>query len=111
MAAVVVTTNLDQADKVHLGGDRWLVTGEWTYDTGDYATNGLAVTAASLGLDSIDRLLVGHSSILGVDAYWIKSTGKVKFFKDDIAGVSAEHAASAMTAQSVPFIAVGRKAA
>lgn len=111
MAAAVLTFNLDQPDKVHLGGGRYLVSGEITTDTGDYATGGLTVAAASFGLDTIDRLIVGHSSILGIDPYWIKSTGKIKVFKDDAGGISAEHAASALTAQSIPFVAIGKKAA
>lgn len=111
MAAAVLTFNLDQPDKVHLGGGRYLVTGEITTDTGDYATGGLTLAASSFGGDTIERLIVGHSSILGVDPYWVKSTGKLKIFKDDAGGISAEHAASALSAQSWPFIAVVRKAA
>lgn len=111
MAAVAITYNLDQPDKVHLGGGRYLVTGEITFDTGDYATGGVAISASNLGLDTIDRFIVGHSSILGIDPYWIKSTGKLKVFKDDAGGISAEHAASALTAQSIPFVAIGKKAA
>ena len=111
MAALVVTTILDQPDRLPVTGQDALVSGEFVLDTGDYASGGFAVAASSLSADTIVRLIVGHSSILGVDAYWIKSTGKVKLFKDDIAGVSAEHAASAATAQSIPFVAVVRKAA
>ena len=111
MAAAVLTYNIDNADRVHLGGNQWLVTGEITTDTGDYAAGGLAIAASSLNADTIDRLIVGHSSILGVDPYWVKSTLKIKIFKDDAGGISAEHAASALTAQSWPFIAVVRKAA
>lgn len=111
MPAAVLTYNLDQPDKIHASGDVYIVTGEITFDTGDYAAGGLAITAASLGLDSVQRLLVGKTSIIRTSAYWLKSTGKLKIFlQDSISGIEAEHAASALTAQSIPFIAVGRKA-
>jgi len=114
MSTLAVTYTIDQADPIHLSGDEYLVTGLVTVDTGDYVTNGIAVVPASFRLDTLQRIVLGHSSILGVDAYYVKATeatGKIKVFKDDIAGVSAEHGASAMTAQSFPFIAVGKKAA
>ncbi len=112
MAAVAITYNLDQPDKVHLGGGRYLVTGEITFDTGDYATGGVAISASNLGLDTIDRFIVGKTSIIKTSAYWIKSTGKLKvFLEDGTSGIEAEHAASALTAQSIPFVAIGKKAA
>ncbi len=112
MAAPVLTYNLDQPDKVHLGGDRYLVTGEITTDTGDYAAGGTAVTAASFGLDTIDRLIVGKPSIVRTSAYFVKSTLKIKLFiEDGTTGIEAEHPTSALTAASIPFVAVGRKAA
>jgi hypothetical protein len=111
MAAAVLTYNLDQADKVHLGGDRYLVTGDITTDTGDYASGGVAVTAASFGLDTIDRLLVGKPSIVATSVYWIKSTLKLKIFlENSISGIEAEHGVSALTASTIPFVVVGRKA-
>lgn len=112
MAAAVLTFNLDQPDKVHLGGGRYLVTGEVTTDTGDYAAGGLAVTAANFAGDTIERILFGGSSIVRTHAYFVKSTLKIKvFLEDSISGIEAEHAASALTAQSWPFIAVVKKAA
>jgi hypothetical protein len=112
MAAAVFTYNLDNADRIQLGGNQWLVTGEITSDTGDYAAGGVAIAASSLNADTIDRLIVGKTSIIKTSAYWIKSTGKLKIFLEDvISGIEAEHAASALTAQSIPFIAVVRKAA
>ncbi len=112
MAAAVLTFNLDQPDKVHLGGGRYLVSGEITTDTGDYATNGLAVTAANFGGDTIERVLLGGSSIGRTHVYFVKSTLKIKvFLEDGTTGIEAEHGASALTAQSWPFIAVVKKAA
>lgn len=112
MAAVALTYNLDTPDKVHLGGGRYLVTGDITFDTGDYATGGISLSASSFGLDTIDRVLVGKPSIVRTSVYWIKSSGKLKvFIEDAISGIEAEHAASALTAQTIPFVAVGRKAA
>lgn len=111
MAAAVLTYNLDNADRIQLGGNQWLVTGEITADTGDYAAGGVAVTAANFNATTIDRLILGGTSILGTHVYWVKSTLKIKVFKEDaISGVEAEHAASALTAQTWPFIAVVRKA-
>ena len=112
MAAAVLTYNLDQPDKIHLGGGRYLVTGEITNDTGDYAAGGVAVTAASFGLDTIERLIVGKPSIVRTSAYFVKSTLKIKIFLEDvISGIEAEIGAVALTASSTPFIAVGKKAA
>ena len=112
MAAAVLTYNLDNADRIQLGGNQWLVTGEITSDTGDYAAGGLTIAASSLNADTIDRLIVGKTSIVKTSAYYVKSTGKIKIFLEDaISGIEAEHAASALTAQSIPFIAVVRKAA
>lgn len=112
MTTLVLTTILDQPERVQLAGDRWLVSGEFVTDTGDYVTNGIAIAASLLNADTIERLIVGKPSIVRTSAYWIKSTGKIKIFLEDtISGIEAEHAASALTAQSIPFIAVVRKAA
>lgn len=111
MAAVALTYTIDE-DPLHLGGNRYLVTGEITTDTGDYASNGIALTASNFLLDSFDRVIVGKPSIIRTSAYWVKSTGKLKIFVEDaISGIEAEHPASALTAQSIPFVIVGRKAA
>lgn len=112
MAAVALTYNLDQADRIHLGGNAWLVSGTVTTDTGDYAAGGFALNATNLGVDSIDRVIVGKSTLATVHAYWVKSTQKVFVLEDDaISGIPAEHATGAMDAQTIPFIAVVRKAA
>lgn len=111
MPAVAVTYNIDQPSRIHLRGDRYLITGEVTLDTGDYAAGGFALNATNLGVDVVERVLVGKPSIVRTSAYWIKSTSKVKVFLEDvITGIEAEHAASALTAQSIPFIAVVRDA-
>ena len=113
MAALTASYNLDNADRIQLGGDQWLVTGELTLDLGDYATGGLTVAASSLNADTIVRLIVGKPSVIKQSAYWIKSTGRIKLFLQDvISGIEAEQGnATAPGAQSIPFIAVVRKAA
>lgn len=111
MAAAVLTTNLGQADKVHLGGGKYLITGTITSDTGDYATGGLAVTAATFALDRLDTLFVATSSIISTRPYFDKANLKIKVFKEDgISGIEVEHAASALSAQVWPYIAIGFKA-
>jgi len=108
MTTLVQTRDLSAPVKIRLAGTKVLVFGQLSWDTGDYVTNGIAVTAASFGLTTIDRIIFnGCSSILGANAYFDKANLKVKLFVDDIAGVSAEMGASALTAQSLAFIAVG----
>ena len=110
--SAVLTYNLDQPDKIHTTGDLYIVTGEITTDTGTYTAGGLVITPASLFLDSVQRLFVGKPSIVRTSAYWIKSTGRLRvFIEDAISGIELEVATgAALTASSIPFIAVGRKA-
>jgi len=112
MADPVLTFALDQEIPVQISGDRYVVSGHFTYDTGTYVAGGAAIAASSLRLDSIDRLVLGGSSIGNHRQYWVKSTGKVMTFHKLTANfLPTEHTAVAMTAQTVPFIAFGRKAA
>jgi hypothetical protein len=115
MAAAALTYNLDQPDLIHLEGDDYLVTGTITTDTGDYAAGGLAIVPSTFGLDTYETFILGPSSIATIHTYFIPGAsyilGKIKLFKEDgTTGIEAEHAASALTAQTWPFIAIGRKA-
>jgi hypothetical protein len=110
MAAAVFTTNV--ATRSHLEGDRWLVTGTITNDTGDSAAGGVLYPVAQLDATSIDRLLLFGTSIATTHVYWIKSTGKIDHFvEDSITGKEAVAGAAALDASTFAFVAVIRKAA
>lgn len=50
-----------------------------TFNLGTYATGGVAVTPAQLGLNSIEHLDVGTAG--GIIFEWIKSSGLVKAYR------------------------------
>lgn len=72
------------ASTISLTGD-WLVNignrnqTEGTGNLGTYATNGVAVTAAQVGLGTIDSLIIDPAA--GYVFEWVKSTGKVKAYR------------------------------
>jgi hypothetical protein len=110
MAAVVFTTNV--AKRRHLSGDYWLLTGWINTDTGDDAAGGQAYAVTQLDATTIERLVLFGTSVVRTHATWIKSTGKIAFFKEDgTSGIEAAVGAAALDAQTVPFLAVIRKAA
>lgn len=110
MAAATFTTTV--ASRSHLQGDRWLVTGTITNDTGDDAAGGTLYPIAQLDATSVDRLVLFGTSIIQTHAYWIKSSGKIAFFhEDDTTGSETAVGAAALAASTIPFIAVIRKAA
>lgn len=114
MAAAVVTFNpaQNQLTPIQLKGDLHLAIGEITFDTGDYASGGVALAASLFSLDSVLAVNNGGSSIVRTHGYWVPSTGKFKIFiEDGTSGIEAEHGASALTAQSYPVVVLGRKAA
>ena len=54
MAAVVTTTSIARKS---VWGDRRVVTATLTFDTGDYADGGIAVTASQFGLTVLDFVI------------------------------------------------------
>src|SRR5258708_30055888 len=102
------TTNI--ATRTKLRGDRWLITGTITNDTGTQAAGGTAYDpVAQLQLTTLERLLLGASSVILVRSFWVKSTGKIQQFIEST-GTELDVGAAAATASSFPFIAIGHKA-
>jgi len=98
------------ATRTKLRGDRWLLTGTITNDTGTQAAGGVAFDpVAGLGLTTLDRLLLGPSSVILNRSFWIKSTGKIQQFIEST-GTELDVGAAAATASTYPFIAIGHKA-
>jgi hypothetical protein len=118
MTVLAVTITLDQENPIQLSGDDYMISGTFTYDTGDYVAGGNIVSAtgaqclANFRLNSVTRLITDGGSIGNHRHVWLKSTGAVKTFHK-LTGdfLPVEHAASAMTAQTIGFIAFGKKAA
>jgi len=110
MAAATFTTNISHRSQ--LAGDRWLVTGTITNDTGDSTTSGVLYPVAQLDATTIDRLLITSTSVIRTHAWWDKSSGKIEhFIEDGTTGDEAEVGAAALGAQTMSFIAIIRKAA
>jgi hypothetical protein len=115
MTALAYTVNLDYPTPLHLEGDKYLVTGTVTGDTGDYAADGTAFVPSQFGLDTYESLIFDHSSLATIHVFFnlgaSYALGKLKLFvEDSIEGIEAEHGDTAATAQTIGFIAVGRKA-
>lgn len=109
MAAVVFTTDIRA--RIQLKGDKFLVLGYITNDTGDDAAGGQAYAVTQLDLTTIDSLILGGTSIVRTHSNWIKSTGKIQtFLEDGTSGIEAAVGAAALTAKTTPFVAIGSKA-
>lgn len=115
MTVLVVTPSLHSVEPYPIGDGYAIVMGHFTVDTGDYVAGGFDVAStaalrlANLRLTTVNRIIFGGGNIVRTRAYYVKSTGKVKIFLEDVAtGIEAEHAAAAMTAANYPFIAVGQ---
>jgi len=116
---MAIVVSLDQTEPLQVRGDKYVISGVVTVDTSSYTTGGLAALAdsaanclANFRLNSIDRIAFSDGgSIVDTRAFHVKSTGLIKLFKNVSGSAEIEHAASAMTAASYPFIAFGRLAA
>lgn len=83
MATAVLTFTADDNGRQRVGRQHW-VTGKLVSDNGDYAANGLAVSAATFGLMRLDSLDIhgiasdGDSSLLFEGAYYDAPNGTVQ---------------------------------
>lgn len=75
MATAVLTFTADTNGRQRVGKQKW-VTGKLVSDDGDYAANGLAISASMFGLSRLDSLDIhglasdGDSSLLFEGAYY-----------------------------------------
>lgn len=118
MTALATTYTLDYRDPVHLEGDKYLVTGTINFNAGAGVVGGHSIVPATFGLDQfISFMVASQTSILGHHANFVLGAsyilGKVILFIDDTtSGVEvAETTADFAAAQTIDFIAIGRKAA
>jgi hypothetical protein len=97
---------------VHLRGDLHQVYGALVFDGGDYVSGGIAVPDATVLLDEILHIEVGHArASAGVTAAYIPTTGKLFVWdEDNTSGIEAEYAAAAISA-TFPVVVTGRKSA
>lgn len=83
MATAVLTFTADTNGRQRVGKQLW-VTGKLVADNGDYAADGLAVTAATFGLSRLDSVDVhglasdGDSSLLFEGAYYDAPNKKIQ---------------------------------
>jgi len=118
MTTLATTYTLDNADPIQLSGDKYLVTGTINFNAGAGVVGGHSIVPATFGLDTFESFQVtSQTSILGHHAYFVPGAsyalGKVILFIDDTtSGVEvAETTADFAAAQSIVFVAIGRKAA
>lgn len=105
MASVAVS-NL----RVAAVADRMVARARLTH-SGNYATNGTAVTAASLGLRYIEQLVPVTPNIAGVYFAWDGTPGTsvnlVAYDEDNTSGIAAEYTNAAAITSVVDVIAYG----
>jgi hypothetical protein len=83
MATAVLTFTADANGRQRVGKQKWY-TGKLVSDDGDYAANGLAVSAATFGLSRLDSLDVhglasdGDSALLFEGAYYDAPNGTIQ---------------------------------
>lgn len=110
---MAATTTIAQLRKTAVG-ERFQVVAKVT-ESGTYTAGGSPITAAQLGLRYIEQVFISRENAIKQDQAWDKTPGTsvniVTYVEDGTTGIEAEHAASALTAQSWPFIAVVKKAA
>lgn len=90
-------------------GDIKLVIADLTFVTDAYATGGVAITAAALGLTSIDGILnAGDEGTTNYLWSWIPSTGKLAAFNTGTDGATYNEAgADVITGQALRILAIG----
>lgn len=110
MAAVVTTTSITRSTVI---GDRRMVTAKLTFDTGDYADGGVAVTASQFGLQVLDTVIPlgpAFTADAANPVSWDDTNNKLIFWEVDTAadGVPLqEKAAEAMLAATLHVIVIG----
>lgn len=73
------------------GGVDAVTFGTVTGDGGAYVSGGFAVAAALFGLDTVDHVVLNHPDTATVSARYVKSTGKILLYLEDvISGIAAE---------------------
>jgi len=77
--------------------------------TNDYATGGIAVTAANVGLNEIiGAVVLGQvATTTGYVPVWDQTAKKVMFFEQDAGGALAEVANGSSTAITVRLLVLG----
>jgi hypothetical protein len=105
MAAVAVS-------QLHVSavGDRKQARAKLTH-SGNYATDGTAVSAASLGLNYIERLVPSPADIAGIYFAWDLTPGTsvnlVAYDEDNTSGIAAEYTNAAAITSVVDVLAIG----
>lgn len=79
--------------------------------SGNYATDGTAVTAASLGLRYIEQLVPAPADLAGIYFAWDGTPGTsvllVAYDEDNTSGVAAEYTNAAAITSVVDVLAIG----
>ena len=109
MAGVVTTTTIEDTS---VFGTRRVVAAKLAFDTGDYASGGIAVTPAQFGLQVIKAMLFQGASIDSNTsanvAGWDPANSKILLFESDSEGDPLDQKpAEAMLASTLRVFVIG----